>query len=45
MNKTRPDKLYGSLVTPSVVNSYSIAMQYIKEWFFSKFNDVINNLI
>lgn len=39
MINTRPDRLYGSLVTPSVVNSYSIAMQYIKEWFFSKFND------
>lgn len=40
MNKnTRPDTLYRSLATPSVVSSYSIAMQYIKEWFFSKFSD------
>lgn len=34
----KPDKLYESLVTPSVVNTYSIGMQYIKDWFFSKFD-------
>lgn len=34
----KPDKLYKSLVTSSVVNSYSIAMQYMKDWFFSKFD-------
>lgn len=35
----KPKKLYKSLATPSVVNSYSIAMQYIKNWFFSKFDE------
>lgn len=34
----KPDKLYKSLITPSVVNSYSIGMQYMKDWFFSKFD-------
>lgn len=36
---SKPDTLYRTITTPSVVNSYSIAMQYIKDWFFSKFSD------
>ena len=39
MHNDRPDKLYTSLATPSITNAYSIAMQYIKDWFFSKFSD------
>ena len=33
------DQLYGSLMTPSVTNTYSIGLEYIKKWFFSKFRD------
>ena len=39
MHNDRPDELYTSLATPSITNAYSIAMQYIKDWFFSKFSD------
>lgn len=36
---SKPDELYQTITTPSVINSYSIAMQYIKDWFFSKFDE------
>ena len=35
---SKPDTLYRTITTPSVVNSYSIAMQYMKNWFFEKFD-------
>lgn len=32
-------ELYSSIAIPSVVNSYSIGIEYMRNWFFSKFNE------
>jgi hypothetical protein len=32
-------QLYSSMSIPSTINSYSIAIEYMKQWFLDKFND------